>query len=217
MNKNKIDMRNFLLTNKLTEVGSDVGSRTLLIALLLVFSFSAFSKEYKINPTTSTLEWEAKKVTGQHHGTIAFAEGTLSVAHKKITGGKVIVDMNTIVNTDLTDAGYNKKLIGHLKSDDFFGVAKFPQSTLEVKNVVLKADNIYHFTADLTIKGIASPVEFDAEVKDDSGQLTATGAMVVNRTKYGIKYGSGSFFQNLGDKVIYDDFTLKFKLIAGTK
>ncbi|MCK9639554.1 MAG: YceI family protein [Prolixibacteraceae bacterium] len=210
-------MRNFLLTNKLTEVGSDVGSRTLLIALLLVFSFSAFSKEYKINPTASTLEWEAKKVTGQHHGTIAFAEGTLSVAHKKITGGKVIVDMNTIVNTDLTDAGYNKKLIGHLKSDDFFGVAKFPQSTLEVKNVVLKADIIYHFTADLTIKGITSPVEFDAEVKDDSGQLTATGAMVVNRTKYGIKYGSGSFFQNLGDKVIYDDFTLKFKLIAGTK
>ena len=70
------------------------------------------------------------------------------------------------------------------------------------------------FTADLTIKGITAPVEFDAEVNDQSGQLTATGVMTVNRTKYGIKYGSGSFFEGLGDKVIYDDFTLKFKLVA---
>ncbi len=210
-------MKNLLLQNKRTEVRSEFGSRILLITVLLVFSSSAFSKEYKINSTSSTLEWEAKKVTGQHHGTISFAEGTLLVEHKRITGGKVIVDMNTIVNTDLTDAGYNQKLIGHLKSDDFFGVAKFPQASLEVKNVAPKSGNIYHFTADLTIKGITSPVEFDAEVNDESGQISATGIMVVNRTKYGIKYGSGSFFQNLGDKVIYDDFTLRFKLIAATK
>lgn len=210
-------MKNSLLKNKRTEGRSEFGSKILLSMVLLVLSYSAFSKEYKINSTSSTLEWEAKKVTGQHHGTIAFAEGALSVEHKKITGGKVTVDMNTIVDTDLTDAGYNQKLIGHLKSDDFFGVAKFPQAFLEVKNVAFKSENLYHFTADLTIKGITSPVEFDAEVKDDSGQISATGTMVVNRTKYGIKYGSGSFFQGLGDKVIYDDFTLKFKLIAVTK
>lgn len=210
-------MKNLLLINKRIEVRSAFGSKILLIMVLLVFSYSAFSKEYKVNPTSSTLGWEAKKVTGQHHGTIGFSEGTLSVEHKKITGGKVAVDMNTIINTDLTDAGYNQKLIGHLKSDDFFGVAKFPQAFLEVKNVTPKSENIYHFTADLTIKGITAPVEFDAEVTDASGQIAATGTMVVNRTKYGIKYGSGSFFQGLGDKVIYDDFTLKFKLIATTK
>ena len=125
--------------------------------------------------------------------------------------------MNTIVNTDLTDAGYNQKLIGHLKSDDFFGVAKYPQSTLEVKKVDFKSGNVYHFTADLTIKGITSPVEFDAEVIETSGQLTATGVLTVNRTKFGIKYGSGSFFEGLGDKMIYDDFTLSFKLVAANK
>lgn len=210
-------MKYLILKNKRTEGQSEFGSRILLSMVLLVFSYSVFSKEYKINSTSSTLEWEAKKVTGQHHGTISFAEGTLSVEHKKITGGKLVVDMNTIINTDLTDAGYNQKLIGHLKSDDFFGVTKYPQASLEVKNVAPKSENFYHFTADLTIKGITSPVEFDAEVKVDSGQLTATGSMVVNRTKYGIKYGSGSFFQGLGDKMIYDDFTLKFKLIAPTK
>lgn len=210
-------MKYLVLKNKRTERRLAFGSKILLSIVLLVFSYSAFSKEYKINSASSTLEWEAKKVTGQHHGTIAFAEGTLSVEHKKISGGKVVVDMNTIVNTDLTDAGYNQKLIGHLKSDDFFGVAKFPQASLEVKNVAPKSENVYHFTADLTIKGITSPVEFDAEVNDASGQISAIGTMVVNRTKYGIKYGSGSFFQGLGDKVIYDDFTLKFKLIAATK
>jgi polyisoprenoid-binding protein YceI len=117
----------------------------------------------------------------------------------------------------LTDAGYNQKLIGHLKSDDFFGVAKFPLSTLEVKKVEAKGDKLYHFNADLTIKGITSPVEFDAEVNEISGQLTATGLLTVNRTKFGIKYGSGSFFEGLGDKMIYDDFTLKFKLVAASK
>ncbi|MEK7718245.1 MAG: YceI family protein [Bacteroidota bacterium] len=210
-------MKYLVLKTQRTERQLAFGSKILLSIVLLVFSYSAFSKEYKINSASSTLEWEAKKVTGQHHGTIAFAGGALSVEHKKITGGKVTVDMNTIVDTDLTDAGYNQKLIGHLKSDDFFGVAKFPQASLEVKNVAPKSENLYHFTADLTIKGITSPVEFDAEVKDDSGQISATGTLVVNRTKYGIKYGSGSFFQGLGDKVIYDDFTLKFMLIAATK
>lgn len=182
--------------------------------MLLVFSLSAFSKNYRVDIKSSTLEWEAKKVTGQHVGTIALGESTLIIEKKKITGANLIVDMNTLVNTDLTDRGYNQKLIGHLKSDDFFGVAKFPQSTLEVKKVEAKSDKLYHFTADLTIKGITAPVEFNAEVNEVSGQFTATGVMTVNRTKYGIKYGSGSFFEGLGDKMIYDDFTLKFKLVT---
>jgi polyisoprenoid-binding protein YceI len=195
---------------------SGFASRIIPGLVLIFLSYPVFSKEYRVNSTSSTLEWEAKKVTGQHVGTISFGEGVLNVERKKITGGKVAVEMNTIVDTDLTNDGYKQKLIGHLKSDDFFGVDKFPQATLEVTKVALKSDNLYHFTADLTIKGISSAVEFDAEVKDDAGQLTATGLMVVNRTKYGIKYGSGSFFEGLGDKMIYDDFTLKFKLVAST-
>jgi polyisoprenoid-binding protein YceI len=189
-------------------------ARLILSSMLLVFSLSAFSKNYRVDIKSSTLEWEAKKVTGQHVGTIALGESTLIIEKKKITGANLIVDMNTLVNTDLTDRGYNQKLIGHLKSDDFFGVAKFPQSTLEVKKVEAKSDKLYHFTADLTIKGITAPVEFNAEVNEVSGQFTATGVMTVNRTKYGIKYGSGSFFEGLGDKMIYDDFTLKFKLVT---
>jgi polyisoprenoid-binding protein YceI len=190
-------------------------SKVLLSFAFLIFSLSGFAKDYSVIPASGTLEWEAKKVTGQHVGTIAFGEGTLQVDKKKITGGKVAVDMNSLVNTD--GNGPNKNLIGHLKSDDFFSVAKFPQATLEVKNVTAKSGNLYHFTADLTIKGITAPVEFDAEVNLTSDQLTATGTMVVNRTKYDIKYRSASFFSDLGDKMIYDDFTLKFKLVAVNK
>ena len=210
-------MRKFLTKDKNGIGRSGIVSKILFSAVLALFGFSGFAKEIKVNTASSSLGWEAKKVTGQHVGTINIADASLTIEHKKITGGKVSVDMNTIVDTDLTDSGYNQKLIGHLKSDDFFGVAKFPQSSLVVKSVTSKADNVYHFTADLTIKGITSPVEFDAESSDSAGQLTVTGTIVVNRTKYGIKYGSGSFFQGLGDKMIYDDFTLKFKLVATTK
>ena len=186
----------------------------ILSSLLLMFYLTGFSKELRVDSKKSTLEWEAKKVTGQHHGTVSFGDGVLNAEKDKITGGKLSVVMNTIADVDLTDAGFNQKLVGHLKSDDFFGVEKFPQSTLEVKSVTSKSDKLYHFMADLTIKGITNPVEFDAEVENVSGQLTATGSMVVNRAKYGIKYGSGSFFEGLGDKMIYDEFTLKFKLVT---
>lgn len=210
-------MKGILTNNKQISELSGVAFGIVIGILILLPGGSVFSKEYRVIPASSTLEWQAKKVTGQHVGTIAFGDGTLNVGHKNITGGKLAVDMNTIVDTDLTDNGYKQKLIGHLKSDDFFGVAKFPQATLEVKKVEPKSDHLYHFTADLTIKGITAPVEFDAEVNDLSGQITATGSMTVNRTKYGIKYGSGSFFEGLGDKMIYDDFTLKFKLVAINK
>ena len=209
-------MGNIAFNKRPTILGSVVFNRFLLSAIVLLFlANSGFAKDYKVNTASSSLEWEAKKVTGQHSGTVAFGEGTLQVDKKKISGGKVTVDMNSLVNTD--GNGVNKNLVGHLKSDDFFSVAKFPQATLEVKKVGAKSGDLYHFTADLTIKGITAPVEFDAEVTLASGQLTASGVMTVNRTKYDIKYRSASFFSDLGDKMISDDFTLKFKLVATTK
>ena len=132
-------------------------SKIILSIVLIVFFFPAFSKEYKINPSASSLQWEAKKVTGQHVGTIAFGEGTLKIEQGKIVGGKLSVDMNTIVDTDLTDSGFNQKLIGHLKSDDFFGVAKFPQSTLEVKKIEPKSDKLYHFYGRFNHQGNYGP------------------------------------------------------------
>ena len=209
-------MKNILRIKTPSISNSNTGTRFLLSSVLLLFLVNyGFAKDFQVNASSSKLEWEAKKVTGQHVGTVSFGEGTLQVDKKKISGGKISVDMTTLVNTD--GSGVNKNLVGHLKSDDFFGVDKFPQASLEIKKVESKSGDLYHFTADLTIKGITAPIEFDAEVTLASGLLTAIGVMTVNRTKYDIKYRSASFFSDLGDKMISDDFTLKFKLVAATK
>jgi len=184
----------------------------LLIALGL--SSATFAETYKVDKTKSTVKWLGKKVTGQHNGTISFSEGTLQVTNGKPTGGEFVIDMNSIVNEDLTDATWNQKLIGHLKSDDFFGVEKFPTAKLVLTNVTAKGGNKYLFKGNLTIKGITNPAEFEASVSMNGNSVSAEGTLVIDRSKYDVRYGSGKFFDNLGDKTIYDDFTLDFKVVA---
>ena len=122
--------------------------------------------------------------------------------------------MNTIVVQDIKDAGTNGKLTGHLKSDDFFGVEKFPVSSLVLTGVKKLSGDNYEFTGNLTIKGITHPLTFTAMSVLKGNSLHSTGKITINRAKYDIRYGSGSFFQGLGDKMIYDDFTLEFNLVA---
>ena len=161
-----------------------------------------------INTAESTVTWTGKKVTGQHTGTISIKSGNLNFEHGSIVGGSVMIDMNSIANTDL-DAEYGKKLEGHLKSDDFFGVATHPTAQLTITKVNKgKATGSYDIAADLTIKGITKPITFTADV----GPEMATAKIVINRAEYDVKYGSGSFFDDLGDKMIYDDFELDLKL-----
>ena len=131
-----------------------------------------------------------------------------------ISAGSFVIDMKTIICEDLTDAGYNKKLIGHLSSDDFFGIAKFPESTMTIKTVAPISGDDYKIIADLTIKGITQPVAFTAKVTKDGPQISASGVITVNRTLYGIKYGSASLFQGIADKAIEDNFTLTFSIVA---
>ena len=117
--------------------------------------------------------------------------------------------MNSIAVTDLQAGKGKEKLEGHLKADDFFGVDKFGTSTLEFKKIAAKGSDIYTVTADLTIKGKTQSVTFDLTL----GNGTARTAFKVDRTKYDIKYGSGSFFDNLGDKAINDEFELTVVLV----
>ena len=182
--------------------------------IFVCFSITAKATDFVVDKGVSTVKWEAKKVTGKHNGTIAIANGTLSGNKATIKGGTLVIDMKTIVDVDLTDSGYNKKLVGHLSSDDFFSVDKFPESTLVIKKVTLVSGNDYKVTGQLTIKGVTNPIEFNAKVSQNGDKLNAEGVMTINRAKFGVKYGSSSFFQGLGDKVIYDDFTLAFNIVA---
>jgi polyisoprenoid-binding protein YceI len=188
-----------------------------LFVMLLGFGFTVNATEYVVDKAASKVKWEAKKVTGQHNGTISFANGSIVGTGNKISEGTFVIDMKSMANDDITDAGMKAKLMGHLASDDFFSIEKFPESKMVIRKVTAVAGDEFKFLVDLTIKGITNPVEFNAKVTASGDKLSADGVITVNRTLYGIKYGSGSFFQGLGDKVIYDDFTLAFSVVAQKK
>ncbi|MET7030776.1 YceI family protein [Sediminicola luteus] len=179
------------------------------LVLAVVVGSAAFAStpvevvKKEVKTAESTVTWKGYKVTGSHYGTINLKEGALMFDGDKLTGGEFVVDMTTLISTDL--AGESKgKLEGHLKSDDFFGVESNPTSKLVFTNVKATGKNSYEVTGDLTIKGKTNPVTFDVSVYGNK----ATATMKVDRSKYDVKYGSGSFFDNLGDKTIYDEFDL---------
>jgi len=183
--------------------------KTIAIALLVaVTTLTATAQDKKINAAKSTITWVGKKVTGQHEGTVGIKDGVLSFKGGKVTGGNFTVDMNSIAVTDLKAGEGKEKLEGHLKAEDFFGTDKFATSKLVFKSVKSKSANVYTVTADLTIKGITKPVTFDLNTTKN----TATTKFNVDRTKYGIKYNSKSFFETIGDKAIYDEFELTVNL-----
>ncbi len=181
--------------------------KSIALALVALVTFSATAQTKKINVSKSTINWVGKKVTGEHTGTINFKEGNLVFNKGLVKAGTFTVDMTSINTTDLKGE-WKDKLDGHLKADDFFGVEKFKTATLVFKNISTKNKNNYTVTADLTIKGITKPVTFDLVVNGN----TASANVKIDRTKYDIKYGSGSFFSDLGDKTINDEFELKVNL-----
>ena len=151
----------------------------------------------------STITWKAYKVTGSHEGTINLASGNLEFDNNTLTGGAFVVDMTTINTTDL-EGEYKDKLDGHLHSDDFFGTATHKTAALEITKVTASGKNAYKVTGNLTIKNITKEVNFSMSVYGSK----ATANLKVDRSEFDVRYGSGSFFDNLGDKTIYDEFDL---------
>lgn len=172
----------------------------------------------KIDVATSKATWEAKKVTGKHNGEIALQSGTLKLQGNKIVGGEMVIDMNNITCSDLKDDTWNKKFIGHLKSEDFFNSAVHGTSTFKIVRVEMlsKAEkgNNAKVTGNLTIKGITRSISFPANVTMANGQVKASGEAEIDRTLFDIKYGSGKFFPDLGDKMIDDTFKVGFNVTA---
>ena len=174
---------------------------------------------YKLQPQLSTLGWEGKAVTHGHNGTMNFSDGELLVKGNAIVGGTVTVDMKSMKATDITDAESQGKFVGHMSSDDFFGVATNPTSTFKIvsvtpiKGAASDANNAT-ITGDMTIKGVTQRISFPAKVGVKGGVASASGKVTIDRTKFGLKYGSKSFFDSIGDKAINDEFDLTFNVIA---
>lgn len=192
---------------------------TLLTALALVgMSFTnPFTPEVEslsVNVEKSNIVWNGYKVTGSHTGNIQLKSGKLDFEGDKLVGGNFEIDMTSITCTDL-EGEYNQKLVGHLKSDDFFSVEKNPTAKFVITQVVSRGTpGDYKIVGDLTIKGITKQIKFFTNVKEENGQKVATSEIKIDRSEFNVRFGSGSFFDNLGDKTIYDEFDLQVKLVS---
>ena len=186
-------------------------TKNLVFACAIMLSGSVmFAQKADVNTEKSNVEWLGKKIGGQHEGNIQIKSGSLELKGDKIAAGNFVVDMTSITNTDLKDESYNQKLVGHLKSDDFFGVEAFPTANFVVTKSSDFSNGTATLTGDLTIKGNTESISFDV-AKAGSAY---TAIIEIDRSKFDVRYGSNSFFDNLGDKAIEDNFTLNIKLVV---
>ncbi|GMQ29124.1 YceI family protein [Algoriphagus confluentis] len=186
----------------------------LILSLAAFFSLTENPAPATVNKAESQIRWEASKVTGTHWGYVPIKNANLDVAEGKITGGSFDMDMVNLTVEDLKEEPSKGNLTKHLKSDDFFSVEKFNTSTFKITEAKTSNGTDYTISGTLTIKGISQPISFPAKVTMAGGKMTATGQITFDRTKYDIKFRSGNFFENLGDRMIYDEVKLDVKLVA---
>ncbi|MEM6964816.1 MAG: YceI family protein [Bacteroidota bacterium] len=188
------------------------------LAIVAFFAF-AFTPNYigekmSVDTQESVITWKGYKVTGEHAGTLKVKNGKLDFDNGKLTGGSFDIDMTSIKVTDLS-GGMAGKLEGHLKSPDFFGVEKYPTAKFNITKVVSRGKaGEYKIIGDITIKETTKEIRFNANVTDKGGVKTALADITLDRSEFDVRYGSGSFFDNLGDKTIYDEFDLNVKLVV---
>ena len=151
----------------------------------------------------SSVKWLANKVTGSHEGIVAISDAHLHFEDDLLSGGNITIDMNSINCTDLVGEP-KEQLEGHLLSDDFFGTKYYPTAELEIIKAEKVSADIFKVSAIIEIKGVKQNINFNASIKNG----VAKADLVIDRSKFNIRYGSGTFFENLGDKMIYDEFNL---------
>ncbi len=164
----------------------------------------------------SSVIWEGSKIAGGNHvGTLDIKESTLNFNGSELIGGSFIMDMNSIKSTDL-DGGSAMKLEGHLKSEDFFGVSDYPTSKFKISKVNPgEKPGEYYVSGDLTIKSTTLPISFPVVVSWNDDLAVAKAEISVDRADYDVRYGSGRFFDGLGNKAINDTFTLDVTIVSG--
>jgi polyisoprenoid-binding protein YceI len=170
--------------------------------------------KFEIQKQSSTVNWTGKKVLGLHTGTIDITRGSVEINHGVIQDGDIAIDMTSLKITDIDDAKTHQDFKSHLWNDDFFSIDKFESSRLKITAGTLIGTNEYKLSGLLTIKEVTQPITFNARIEIFAGSLYSTGEISVDRTLYNIRYGSGKFIDNLGDKLIHDEFVLQFKLIG---
>ncbi len=168
---------------------------------------------YSVDLEQSKVNWKAYKVTGQHEGYVKLKSGGLEFTDSLLSGGTFEIDMTSMVVTDL-EGNWKDKLEGHLKSEDFFSIEKFPTAAFKITKVTPQGPGKYKVEGDVTIKETTKSIRFTADTKEENGLITAVAAIELDRSDFNVRYGSATFLGNLGDKTIYDNFDLTVELTA---
>ncbi|KAA2223668.1 YceI family protein [Chryseobacterium sediminis] len=172
------------------------------------------TKNFKVNKENSTIDWIGRKVTGAHNGTIGVKEGNFRFEDGKPASGKFVIDTRSIKILDIEDAETNIQFANHLASDDFFNSEQFPEAYFEITHTEPGDQNQYYVTGDLTIKGITHSIDTSLQIVTTDNTAILDTKIVVDRTKFNIKFRSSNFFTNLGDTLIYNNFDLNIHLVA---
>ena len=183
----------------------------LLFAITFIFSTFGLSQDQNLTASLeqSNIRWYGEELTGKiHFGDLSFKDAHIEVQDGIITGGNFVVNMTSLSVEDLSGGG-KARLEGHLKSDDFFSVEKHPEATLKITQKAKVKDGVQTLFGKLTIKGIEHPVEFTMKLGENN---TALAGLTFDRSKYNVRFRSGSFFENLGDKLILDDIRMEVSL-----
>ena len=178
------------------------------------------SQKLVVDTLASTVAWKGYKPGGSHHGTLGIKQGELSVENGELVSGTFTLDMNKILCEDLTDAKMNEQLVGHLKSADFFDVAKYPEGKFTITTVEKLNDgvNTHRISVNLVLKGVSKNITFDAKVTNEGTSYKATTAtFTIDRTQWGVNYGSKNIFKDLKDSFINDDMEVTITIVANAE
>ena len=198
--------------------------RKLVSSFMILFTFSANIlipcsnckvDTVWVDTSISQIEWVGNKVSGSHSGKVQIDNGYILKKGNSLVGGEIIINMNSISVDDIEHPDWNLSLVNHLKNEDFFDVEKFPTASLKILSskesfIDDKLKSNLEILGELTIKNITNEVIIYSRVDFDKN--TSIGQLILDRTKWDIKYGSSSFFDGLGDRAIYNDFILNFNL-----
>ena len=184
--------------------------KLVILSAFLVFGTFLYAQTYEVNAEKSTVKWVGKKIASQHNGTVALKEGNFEIKDNKFVSGTFIIDLSIMTDESSDDPKKPSRLVGHLKSEDFFSVDKYPVAKLEIISSEKFVGEKSKVTGKLTIKDKTHPINFVVMRKG----ATFTSSMEFDRTLYDIKYGSGKFFQDIGDKAIKDEVGIDVILIA---
>jgi len=175
---------------------------------------------HQVDTARSLVTWTGRNINGAHTGTIALKGGWIEITTALAGHGEFTLDMDSIADTDLADSTYNRMLVAHLKSDDFFDTVRFPVATFNLKHITLNSHaHPGQINADidgeLTLKGVTEGLGFPALIELlPGGKLAAEAHFDIDRTRWGVMYGSGRFYEKLGKHLVHDIISLGVHIVT---